>query len=298
MLAALRDRTVRNRLLRDSLWILSIVCGLQAVAELFVLGLGFDSRSYWMAWRGPMYFAGPGDDAGYLYSPAFAQLIWPIAHLPWEAFRLIFPIISGAALAWLLKPLPLRLALPLWIAGLPELVAGNVYVLLATCAAVGLRRPSLWAFPLLTKITPGVGLLWFAARGEWRKVSSALGATVGVIAASYAISPEHWTAWLSFLSAHSAQGTGPLGSHFVPGVAVRLPVAIGLVIWGARGSRIWTLPTAMCLAAPVFWLGTLTLFAALPRLSQSSRSDTLAGETNPRGVRALASNTSGRTAEP
>jgi hypothetical protein len=85
---------------------------------------------------------------------------------------------SGAALAWLLAPLPKRFAVPLWLSGLPEIVSGNVYVLIAVCAALGLQHASLWAFPVLTKITPGVGLLWFAVRGEWRSLGIALG-TIG-----------------------------------------------------------------------------------------------------------------------
>ena len=40
---------------------------------------------------------------------------------------------------------------------------------------LGFRWPFTWAFVLLTKVTPGVGLLWFAVRREWRSLAIALG---------------------------------------------------------------------------------------------------------------------------
>ena len=45
---------------------------------------------------------------------------------------------------------------------------GNIHLLLGAVIVAGFRWPWLWALPLLTKVTPGVGLLWFALRREWR----------------------------------------------------------------------------------------------------------------------------------
>jgi hypothetical protein len=58
-----------------------------------------------------------------------------------------------------------------------ELYHGNIHLLLAAAIGLGLRYPWTWAFVLLTKVTPGVGLIWFAVRREWRQLGIALGVT-------------------------------------------------------------------------------------------------------------------------
>ena len=52
-----------------------------------------------------------------------------------------------------------------------EVAGGNVSLLLAVAIVVGFRWPAAWALVLLTKITPGIGLLWFAVRREWRSLA-------------------------------------------------------------------------------------------------------------------------------
>ncbi len=86
--------------------------------------------------------------------------------LPWPPFCAAWFGIEAAALAWLVRPLRARWAIPVLLLGLPELVVGNIYILLAVAAVVGIGKPAAWSFPILTKVTPGVGLLWFAARGR------------------------------------------------------------------------------------------------------------------------------------
>ena len=52
----------------------------------------------------------------------------------------------------------------------------------AAVIVAGFRWPALWAIPLLTKVTPGgIGLLWFAARGEWRHLGIALASTLAIV---------------------------------------------------------------------------------------------------------------------
>ena len=58
-----------------------------------------------------------------------------------------------------------------------EIAGGNISLLLALAIVAGFSRPWTWAFVILTKITPGIGLLWFALRREWRSLAIALGAT-------------------------------------------------------------------------------------------------------------------------
>jgi hypothetical protein len=49
-------------------------------------------------------------------------------------------------------------------------------------------------------------------------------------------------------------------------LAVRLPLAAGLVAWGARTGRTWTLPASAALALPVLWLAGFSILAAIPAL--------------------------------
>ena len=113
--------------------------------------IGFDSHAYWLAWHHTsMYGSSPNTDGAFLYSPAFAQLIWPLAQLPWPAF-LAFWTVGGLLLyGWLLWPMPIVYRLPLLLICIPQAVIGNIWPLFAVVALVGFRRPSVWAFPLLT----------------------------------------------------------------------------------------------------------------------------------------------------
>ena len=79
---------------------------------------------------------------------------------------------------------------------------GNIHLLLGLAIVAGTRWPALWAFPLLTKITPGIGLIWFAARREWRNLAIALVATVVVVGVSYVLAP--WL-WADFIEASKTQ---------------------------------------------------------------------------------------------
>jgi hypothetical protein len=258
-------QATRARLLRDSTWIFGVVSAILALLYVWLQGLGADSHAYWLAWHGPMYTTGPMTQDAFLYSPAFAQALWPAAQLPWQVFSVLFSAGLGIALAWLLAPLGCRWAIPLWLAGLPEITSGNVFILLAV-AAVGFRRPEAWVFPALTKVTVCVGPLWFLARGEWRRLAISLTAIAAVAAVSAATAPDLWSAWLRFLVLHGRDASQPLGSSVMPPALVRVPFGLALLIWGARTNKTWAIPVSMLLCTPVLWLGSLTLLAAIPRL--------------------------------
>ena len=141
--------------------------------------LGYDAHAYWLAWHhSPMYGLPPNTADAYLYSPAFAQVLWPLAQLPWPLFLAAWTVAGFALYAWLLRPLGRALAAPLLLFCLPQAMVGNIWPLLAVVLVFGFRRPGLWAFPLLTKVTAGVGVVWFAARGEWRNLARVLVPTI------------------------------------------------------------------------------------------------------------------------
>ena len=184
--------------------------------------------------------------------------------------RVLWSLAAVAAFVWLLRPLGWGWTVPLLLCCAPEILTGNVFWALALVAAYGVRPtgawPALWAFPLLTKVTPGLGPLWFLARGEWRAVATSLGATALVVAVSAALAPGDWLDWWHFLVDSLRSSGGTVGSPLAPPLWVRLPAALLLVVWAARTDRRWGLPLAMALATPVAGIAALTILTSVPRL--------------------------------
>jgi len=231
--------------------------------------VGFDSHAYWLVWHhGDVYGLAPNQQDAFVYSPAFAQLLWPLAQLPWPLFAAIWTAAGLAVYAWLLWPLDWRWRGPLLLLCAPQALVGNIWPVFAVVAVFGFRRAELWAVPLLTKVTAGVGLVWFAARHEWRSLLRAALATGAVVAVSVAISPGLWFDWLHLLTGGGRAGT-PAGAWNVP-LVFRLPLALGLAVYAAKRNRPAVLVATIGLASPVFtlsWLlSWLVPLAALPRL--------------------------------
>lgn len=264
-----KEISVRKRLPRDSLWILGVVCSLYAGLSVYTRGFGVDAHAYWLAWRGPMYTVAPGVPDAYLYSPAFAQLLWPLALLPWPLFAALIIASIALLLAWLLKPLGWFYSIPLWMAGLPEIVSGNVFIIMAFTVVIGFAYPGAWAFSALTKISPTVGPLWFLVRRQWSSLAQAGIVTGAVITVSYLSAPDLWRQWFIFLSDHMAASSAPLGAALLPPLVIRFPIGLGVVVYAACKDQRWLLPVGMLLCTPVLWLGGFTLLAAIPRLRLS-----------------------------
>lgn len=244
---------------------------------------GVDAHAYWRAARGPwdatMYAVPPGHVDAFNYSPAFAQVVWPLAQLPWPVFGLLWSLAAAAALGWMLWPLGARWAVPLVLCCAPEIVSGNIFWLMALVVVAGTRpgaRPvgaSAWAVVALTKVTPALGPLWHLLRREWRSLGWSVLATVAVVAVSVPLAPDLWRHWLDFLL-RNERSDEPVGSPVLGPLVVRLPLALGLLVWGALTDRRWTLPAATALATPVAGPAALTLLAAVPRLRAPSAQPT------------------------
>jgi hypothetical protein len=151
-----------------------------------------------------------------------------------------------------------------------EIAGGNVSLLLAVAIVIGFRWPAAWALVLLTKITPGIGLLWFTVRGEWRHLAIALGATAAIVAISFVMLPQQWRDWVDVIVGNAGKG-GTWASVPVP-LWIRLPIAAAVVVWGARTDRAWAVPVAAMLALPALWYGGISmLLAAIPLLPEQGR---------------------------
>ena len=251
-----------RRAIRDALILIGVA---RALVYFFIQDIhpwtfiGIDARAYWgVDLAHPYAASGVGEYSTYLYSPAFAQALSPTYGLPFEAFYVLWTIASVAVLAWLVRPWPwalLILVLP-WTY---ELFVGQVHLFIAAAIVVGFRYPAVWAFNLLTKVTPGVGLLWFAVRREWRPLAIALGSTAVIALVSFVLSPSAWFDWAAFL-----RGSTGSGELLVP----RLALAALVVSAGALTDRRWLVPVAVLLALPVVWVESYVILLAIIRLRE------------------------------
>lgn len=263
-----------SRVVRHGLWLVAVLFAAVYIWGAIAGFAGFDAHVYWDVWRhGGLYSRGKIGDNAYLYSPAFAELVWPLTQLPWHAFLALWTAGLVGIYAWLLAPLGRRWAVPLLLLLVPDIVFGNVNALFALVLVFGVRYPAAWAFPLLTKVTPAVGVVWFGARRDWRRLAAVLGTTALVAAVSAAAAPGLWGSWVRLLVEHSgfAARTGSASQMFTVPALVRLPLACALTLFAARRNAYALLAPAMVLAAPIFSLNTLAILAALPRLLARSR---------------------------
>lgn len=218
-----------------------------------------DAHAYWAVDLANPYTRPVATQDAFTYSPPAALFFGVLGQLPFEVFEAIWTLLIGFALLWLTGPWALAfLVLPVVAS---DLYLGNIHVLLAAAVVGSLRRPGLWAIPLLTKPSVGVGLLWYVARGEWRRLAVALGVTAVLAALAFLIAPAMWGQWLDYII---GTGLSPnTGTAYVVPIPllIRFPAAILLVIWGARTNRPWTLPTSAMLGLPVLWLVGLAMLA-------------------------------------
>jgi hypothetical protein len=228
---------------------------------------GQEAFCYWIAnINSPYSLSNWGSPIAYVYSPAFIQAVAPLTRLPWMLFMGIWTALLLLAVRFLTGS---RLFAVGVLLATVEVAGGNISLLLAAAIVLGFRWPAAWSFVLLTKVTPGIGLLWFVVRREWRQLGVALAATALIVAASATIYPRAWLDWFNLLTGLVGRD-GTWAAVPIP-FLVRLPVAIAVVVWGARTDRRWTVPVAAMLALPALWYGGLTMLLAVIALRDSDR---------------------------
>jgi len=193
------------------------------------------------------------------YSPVVAQLGAPLFQIPFPAFTFILRALEVASLVLLTGPLAGALIFTTPVAS--EINAANINLPIAVVMVLGFRWPALWAIPLLTKPTMGVGLLWFVFRREWRKAAIPIAIAGGLSLVSFAFDQRVWFEWLQWLRDNPPVGEWP----YPYPVWARLPISLALVIWGARTNRPWTVPVASALALPrLYYQSPAILIAVVP----------------------------------
>ena len=223
-----------------------------------------DAVAYWRPDFADLYGGRQvGIMSTFLYSPAFAQVMWPFGLLPWPVFAALWSGLNLAALVWMVGPI---LAALLFFVPLSpvmdEISTGNIHILLAAAIVIGFRSPAAWALPLLTKITPGVGVLWFVGAREWRRLAIGLGATLAVAAVSFLLAPGAWLEWIETLRRSSlVPVTGEVA--VVPGpLWLRAGVAAIVALAGGVLRQRWLVPVAAAVALPVPWFSGMSLLVA------------------------------------
>jgi hypothetical protein len=232
------------RYLRAVPWALLIVFAISGAANLVEAR---DAAVYHAVDWPPSYEGSTALISSYNYSPAFAFWVQPLQTMDFSAFRLLITLANMAALAYLVGPwgalLLVGLQMPLVA---QDLAVGNINLIVGALVVLALRYPALYAFPVLTKVTPAVGVVWHAARGEWRSVAIAGAVTLAIALPSLVLSPTSWVEWVQLLTANDRL----VSDLLVVPVWMRATVAIGLTFYAARTDRIWLVPIAAALVGP------------------------------------------------
>jgi len=231
-----------------------------------------DARAYWAVDYSNLYGESlVGRFGTYLYSPAFAQLLWPLTLLPWPVFAALWSGLNLAALVWMAGPV--IAALLLFIPNSPvadEISTGNIHLLIAATLVIGFRQSASYAFPLLTKVTPGVAVLWFFTAGFVRRFALALLFTAAIVVVSFLIAPQQWYDWIRLLRA-SSDIPVPADIAVIPGpLGLRTAIAAVLVLATGRLQWRWGVPVAATIALPVTWSSGLSVLVALIPLYRGS----------------------------
>ena len=227
-----------------------------------------DAEAYWGLQLDGLYQGVRlGDQDAFLYSPAVALLFLPFSYIPYDVFYALFAAINLGALVYLLGWE--LAAVSLFIVPVSnEIARGNIHLLLGLAIVVGFRYPASWAWPLLTKATPGVGLLWFAVRREWRRLAVAIVVTGLVVAATFVLVPELWIRWFALLSGNAdADHRTPITQ--VP-LLPRLAIAAGVTVLAAWRGVPALVPVAAVIALPAIWVNSLSLLVAVVPLLRGS----------------------------
>jgi len=244
--------------IRTILFALSTGLCLQVLALLTLSGGDpVDALCYWLTNPAQPYNRA---EFQFAYSPVAAQLISPLLWWPFPLFALLFRVIEVASLVFLTGPLAGALIFTTPVAS--EVNAANINLVIAVIMVLGFRWPALWAIPLLTKPTMGIGLVWFLLRREWRKAALPIAIAGGLALGSFLLNQRVWFEYVAFLTTGTAQDGG---WPYPYSIWTRLPISLLLIVWGARTNRPWTVALASALALPrLYYQSPAILIALVP----------------------------------
>ncbi len=181
-----------------------------------------DEHAYWLAAHrlldgAPLYdpSATPVTPYAYWYPPVVAQVLAPVALvLPSLWFTAAWTLLLLGCLLWLAdRQVLVALAMVAFPPVAVEFWFRNVHLVLAVLLVLGIRRSgSMFSVGAGIKLSPGLGLVWLAAKGRWR--AAFMAAVVGcvILVVSVALSPGAWADWIGIAT---GRGPGDVAS-FIP----------------------------------------------------------------------------------
>jgi hypothetical protein len=251
---------------------LGLICGIAQATGVITRPYDFDF--YWHATNfSDLYPANWLDQTyAYVYPPVLAQVLYPLHLLPYAVVQMAWTTLCFASLWICLREWSLVALLAGFVGvflpanNLPgewlgAALVGNMQFPIAAAIVLGMRLPGMFAVPILTKLTVGVGVLWFAFRREWRRFATAIGVTAVVVVVSALISPGAWLEWLRFsIDNYGGPSIPPI---IGPPLPLRLIAAVVLVAFAARSGRAWLVPLACGIAVPgLYGLGSVLVIAS------------------------------------
>jgi Glycosyltransferase family 87 len=237
-----------------------------------------DSYTFWHMWRDPSLYPPAWRPASlYVYSPAFAQAFWPLTLLSWPVLNAAWAALQLVVLIWMVGPIGAVVALafpfPFLVdegtAVFATINNGNPMILTAAAITLGLTRwPGAFSFVLLTKVSAGVGILYFAIRRQWKALAIALGVTLAITAVSALFAFNLWVDWIRLLlGAGKAEGQGAAlaKENFMP-IPFELRATLGALVVAVAAWRrwLWLVPVGCFLALPDIHLGGYAVLTAIP----------------------------------
>lgn len=255
---------MRRRAIRDGVILTGLIFNAQfLIFWLPRLDLWIDAHAWARIDLDRLYEWGAGSLAAvgaFRYSPVAAWLMYPLSTISWQSLITVLTVLNLIAVSVLVrrKAVLFVLAFP---PVLLEIFNGNIQLLLAVAIYAGMRWPAAWAVVLLTKVTPGIGIIWFAAREEWRNLGLALGTTMAIVIAGVILVPDQWLQWVwSLTLAAEAQQLSD-----IPSLPIRVLAAAVVVWFAARTDRAWLVPFACVIAMPTIWIqSSAYLLASFP----------------------------------
>ena len=194
--------------------------------------------------------------AEFRYSPAFLWVTAPLRLVPWALFAAAWFSAHIAALLYLRVP---------WMLAFPgvfdDVIRGNINLFLALAVVLVVQRSAaaLWSTAFLTKVTPGIGVVWHAGQREWRELALAIGLTAAVITIGVLVDPQLWSEWWQSLwvGVESYRTV-----DFLAPLSVRVLVGVLICLFAAISRRAWILPIGMLVALPGLWPSSFALLTA------------------------------------
>jgi len=257
-------------------WRSPIRLGLSAVGVVVlavfysVPGPGFDFFAYWAVDPQDPYRITDGLGA-FHYAPLLIWLAEPFKLLPFDVGYVVWTLLMVALLIWMTRSWALA-----WCAFPPvasELYHGNIDLLLAAVLVAGFRAPGAWVLLPITKVTTGLNLLWPVLRRDVRALAIVAVVGLAIGSASLAVQGiDTWRAWIEHLGLRL--GRPEAGGALIDfSVWLRLPLAIGVMVWASVTERRWLVPVAVVLAMPLLWVHSLAALVAIQPLWRSAAAE-------------------------